>query len=92
MSICDLVAEQSDLFFRTSALFRQPSLSSAHNILLLPFTLELWLVILVICIVFVFLLVTLTRTIRQLEKKKTDCMDVQEIIILVHGAFCQQGG
>lgn len=47
---------------------------------------------LVICFVFVFILVTLTRMTRVLEKKKNNYTNAQEIIILVHGAFCQQGG
>lgn len=75
---------------RTVALFRQPPLSSVHNILSLPFTSEVWSVILVTVVVFVITLVVFTRA--------ADCArvhgappSVQDVITLVHGAVCQQG-
>lgn len=79
------------IYYRTTALFRQPSLSSVHNILLLPFKFEVWLVGLVILIVFVFILVFLIRMNNHFMKNDKSPLNVPDIIILVHGAICQQG-
>ncbi|VVC30078.1 Ionotropic glutamate receptor [Cinara cedri] len=77
--------------FRNIALFRQPSLSSVYNILLLPFTFELWLTAWLVVFVFVLVLVILTRTIDRIKKDVKNSMSTLEIFTLVHGAVCQQG-
>jgi len=72
-------------------MFRQPSLSSVHNILLLPFTSDVWIGICATLCVFVFTLMLLMRVNNYLEEKKYGTLNVPEIVTLVHGAICQQG-
>lgn len=78
-------------FNRTTALFRQPSLSSVNNILLLPFSVELWLILLLFFFIFIFIIVLLTRTNNKLKNQREYSTSIQEIITLVQGAICQQG-
>lgn len=72
-------------------LFKQPQLSSVHNILLLPFTFELWLMVLAILFVFAFVLVLLARANDRINVERNSSPNVQDILILIHGAICQQG-
>jgi len=76
---------------RTTAIFRQPSLSSVHNILLLPFTVGVWLGVCATLCVFVLILVFLMRVNNYLVEKKYGTLNIPEIVTLVHGAICQQG-
>lgn len=66
-------------------------LSSVHDILLLPFTFELWLIILLNFFVFVFTIVLSTRVNNRSENERKYALNIQETVQLVHGAFCQQG-
>lgn len=59
--------------------------------MILPFTFEVWLVVLVIVVVFVFTLVLLTRLNNRFIENDKNPLNVQEIITLVLGAMCQQG-
>lgn len=79
------------LFHRNVAMFRQPSLSSTYNILTLPFTLGVWIVLMVIFLIFVLTLVFLARMDNYFKQNMKNALHFQEIITLVHGAFCQQG-
>lgn len=59
--------------------------------MLLPFTFEVWLVVLVIVVVFVLVLVLLIRVNNHFIENDKNSLNVQEIITLVYGAMCQQG-
>ncbi|CAH1738067.1 unnamed protein product [Aphis gossypii] len=89
MSVIDFAVGIVEL--RTAAMFRQPSLSSVHNILLLPFTTDVWIGICATFCVFVFTLMFLMRVNNYLGEKKYGSLNVPEIVTLVHGAICQQG-
>lgn len=79
------------IVFRTTALFRQPLLSSVYNIQLLPFAFDVWLVISVMIFVFIVVLFFFTIVNNYLIEKKKITPNIEEIITLVHGALCQQG-
>ncbi|XP_050060032.1 glutamate receptor ionotropic, kainate glr-3-like [Aphis gossypii] len=89
MSVIDFAVGIVEL--RTAAMFRQPSLSSVHNILLLPFTTDVWIGVCATFCVFVFTLMFLMRVNNYLGEKKYGSLNVPEIVTLVHGAICQQG-
>eukprot|EP00102_Acyrthosiphon_pisum_P025866 XP_016663076.1 PREDICTED: glutamate receptor ionotropic, delta-1-like [Acyrthosiphon pisum] len=89
MSVIDFTV--GTIALRTTAIFRQPSLSSVHNILLLPFTFDVWLGICATLCAFVLTLVFLMRVNNYFAEKKYDTLNVLEIVTLVHGAICQQG-
>ncbi|XP_026805088.1 uncharacterized protein LOC113548417 [Rhopalosiphum maidis] len=89
MSVIDFTV--GTVALRTTAIFRQPSLSSVHNILLLPFTSDVWISVCATFCVFVITLIFLIRVNNYFEEKKYSTLNVPEIVTLVHGAICQQG-
>ncbi|CAI6365967.1 unnamed protein product [Macrosiphum euphorbiae] len=89
MSVIDFTV--GTIALRTTAIFRQPSLSSVHNILLLPFTFDVWLGICATLCAFVLTLVFLMRVNNYFAEKKYATLNIPEIVTLVHGAICQQG-
>ncbi|XP_022171946.1 glutamate receptor ionotropic, kainate 4-like [Myzus persicae] len=89
MSVIDFTV--GTVALRTTAIFRQPSLSSVHNILLLPFTLGVWLGVCATLCVFVLTLVFLMRVNNYIVEQNYGTLNIPEIVTLVHGAICQQG-
>lgn len=79
-------------FYRQgAALFKQPPLSSVHNICILPFKFEVWMVTLFTFIGFTILIAFLSRTTRTFKKDDEETLNVLDSVTIVHGAICQQG-
>ncbi|XP_060852766.1 glutamate receptor ionotropic, kainate glr-3-like [Rhopalosiphum padi] len=79
-------------FYRQpAALFKQPPLSSVHNICILPFKFEVWMVTLFTFIGFTILIAFLSRTTRAFKKDEKETLNVLDSVTIVHGAICQQG-
>ncbi|XP_029347273.1 glutamate receptor ionotropic, delta-1-like [Acyrthosiphon pisum] len=79
-------------FYRqAAALFKQPPLSSVHNICILPFKFEVWMVTLFTFIGFTILIAFLSRMTRRLKKDEEETLNVLDSVTIVHGAICQQG-
>ncbi|CAH1738068.1 unnamed protein product [Aphis gossypii] len=79
-------------FYRQpAALFKQPPLSSVHNICILPFKFEVWMVTLFTFIGFTILIAFLSRTTRRFKKDEKESLNVLDSVTIVHGAICQQG-
>lgn len=76
---------------RPAALFKQPPLSSVHNICILPFKFEVWMVTLFTFIGFTILIAFLSRTTRRFKKDEKESLNVLDSVTIVHGAICQQG-
>jgi len=77
--------------YRLTALFKQPPLSSTHNICLLPFKFEVWMVTFFTLLIFVVLFVILSHVTKKFKKNDEDSLTVLDSVTIVHGAICQQG-
>lgn len=78
-------------FYRPAALFKQPPLSSVRNVCILPFTYEVWMVILFTFLGFVILIIFITRITKRFKKDDEETLNILDSVTIVHGAICQQG-
>ncbi|XP_050546126.1 uncharacterized protein LOC126908256 [Daktulosphaira vitifoliae] len=89
MNVIDYTLGTVDV--RSSALFKQPPLSSINNIFVLPFDSEVWIAILITFISFIIIIVVLTFITDRLSPVKTTSLSILETILIVYGSICQQG-
>lgn len=78
-------------FYRPAALFKQPPLSSIHNICVMPFSYEVWMVIFFTFFAFVVLIIFITRITKHYKKDDEETLTILDSVTIVHGAICQQG-
>lgn len=79
------------LFHRTTAIFRQPPLSSVNNIFTLPFALSIWILLIIMSILFAVTLAFFIWILNELNGRKNRFSTTLDTITIVLGAMCQQG-